>query len=66
MVILVEGNALENPADPDARVQYYGERSLKGLQALGQVKLHEGDDALDAKGLIEAASVDADRWTRRP
>lgn len=51
---------------PEFRRQYYGERSLKGLQALGQVKLHEGDDALDAKGLIEAASVDADRWTRRP
>jgi len=44
---------------PAFRRQYYGERSLRGLQALGQVKLHEGDEALDAAGLIEAAS-DAD------
>jgi D-3-phosphoglycerate dehydrogenase / 2-oxoglutarate reductase len=52
---------------PDFRRQYYGERSLKGLQALGQVKLHEGNDALDAKGLIEAADdvdiIVADRVT---
>jgi hypothetical protein len=49
---------------PEFRRQYYGERSLKGRQALGQVTLHEGDNALGAKGLIEAASVNADRWTR--
>jgi D-3-phosphoglycerate dehydrogenase len=52
---------------PDFRAQYYGERSLKGLQALGEVKLHEGSEALDAKGLIEAASdvdvIVADRVT---
>jgi D-3-phosphoglycerate dehydrogenase / 2-oxoglutarate reductase len=52
---------------PAFRRQYYGERSLKGLQALGQVKLHDGSDALDAKGLIEAASdvdiIVADRVT---
>ncbi len=52
---------------PDFRAQYYGERSLKGLQALGEVKLHEGSQALDAKGLIEAASdvdiIVADRVT---
>jgi D-3-phosphoglycerate dehydrogenase / 2-oxoglutarate reductase len=52
---------------PAFRRQYYGERSLKGLQALGQVTLHEGNDALDAAGLIEAArDVDiivADRVT---
>ena len=40
---------------PQARQQYYGERSLHGLQALAQVVLHQGDDALDAAGLIEAA-----------
>jgi D-3-phosphoglycerate dehydrogenase len=51
---------------PQARRQYYGERSLDGLQALGQVKLHKGDDVLDAKGLNEAASVNADRWTHQP
>jgi D-3-phosphoglycerate dehydrogenase / 2-oxoglutarate reductase len=52
---------------PEFRRQYYGERSLKGLQALGEVKLHEGRDALDAKGLIEAARdveiIVADRVT---
>jgi D-3-phosphoglycerate dehydrogenase len=52
---------------PAFRRQYYGERSLKGLQALGQVKLHEGDDALDAAGLIKAADdvdiIVADRVT---
>lgn len=52
---------------PAFRRQYYGERSLQGLQALGQVVLHQADDALDAAGLIEAArDVDiivADRLT---
>jgi D-3-phosphoglycerate dehydrogenase len=55
---------------PQFRRQYYGERSLKGLQALAQVVLHEADDALDAAGLIEAArDVDiivADRLTQGP
>jgi D-3-phosphoglycerate dehydrogenase / 2-oxoglutarate reductase len=52
---------------PQARRQYYGERSLNGLQALAQVVLHEASDALDSAGLIEAArDVDiivADRLT---
>jgi D-3-phosphoglycerate dehydrogenase / 2-oxoglutarate reductase len=52
---------------PQARAQYYGERSLSGLRALAQVVLHEADDALDARGLIDAArDVDlivADRLT---
>jgi D-3-phosphoglycerate dehydrogenase len=55
---------------PQARDQYYGQRSLNGLQALAQVILHEGGDALDAAGLIEAArDVDiivADRLTEGP
>jgi D-3-phosphoglycerate dehydrogenase / 2-oxoglutarate reductase len=55
---------------PQARRQYYGERSLNGLQALAQVVLHEGDDALAAAGLIDAArDVDiivADRLTEAP
>jgi len=55
---------------PQAMRQYYGERSLNGLQALGQVILHESGDALDAAGLIEAArDVDiivADRLTEGP
>jgi D-3-phosphoglycerate dehydrogenase / 2-oxoglutarate reductase len=52
---------------PQARAQYYGERSLSGLRALAQVVLHEADDALDAEGLIEAARdvelIVADRLT---
>ena len=55
---------------PQARRQYYGERSLSGLQQLALVVLHEGEDALDAAGLIEAArDVDiivADRLTEGP
>jgi len=55
---------------PQARAQYYGERSLKGLQDIAPVKLHEANDALDAAGLIEAARdvdiVVADRLTAGP
>jgi D-3-phosphoglycerate dehydrogenase len=55
---------------PQARGQYYGERSLKGLQAIAQVVQHEANDALDAAGLIDAArDVDiivADRLTEGP
>src|SRR3954469_14473405 len=55
---------------PQSRAQYYGERSLCGLRAIAQVKLHESNDALDAAGLIEAArEVDiivADRLTAGP
>src|ERR1700759_463866 len=52
---------------PDFRRQYYGERALRGLQALADVKLHEGADALDAAGLVAAAQdvdiIVADRVT---
>ena len=55
---------------PQFRRQYYGARSLKGLQAVAQVLLNEANDALDAAGLIEAArDVDiivADRLTEGP
>ncbi|HZE55410.1 MAG TPA: hydroxyacid dehydrogenase [Bradyrhizobium sp.] len=55
---------------PQSRRQYYGGRSLNGLQALAEVTLHEADDALDTAGLIEAArDVDiivADRLTEGP
>lgn len=55
---------------PEFRRQYYGERSLKELQAVAQVVLHEAGDALDAAGLIDAArDVDiivADRLTEGP
>ena len=55
---------------PQARRQYYGERSLNGLQAAAQVVLHEGGDALDAASLIAAAGdvdiIVADRLTAAP
>ncbi|MBR1215273.1 NAD(P)-dependent oxidoreductase [Bradyrhizobium sp. JYMT SZCCT0180] len=55
---------------PQARAQYYGERSLSGLQAIAQVQRHAGDDALDAFGLINAARdveiIVADRLTAGP
>jgi len=55
---------------PQARAQYYGERSLTGLQAIAEVKLHQGDNALDAFGLIAAAGdvdiIVADRLTAGP
>jgi D-3-phosphoglycerate dehydrogenase len=55
---------------PQMRRQYYGERSLNGLRAMADVKLHERDDALDASGLIEAADdveiIVADRLTEGP
>lgn len=53
-----------------ARAQYYGERSLNGLQAIADVKLHQADTALDAFGLIAAAGdvdiIVADRLTAGP
>ena len=55
---------------PQMRRQYYGERSLKGLQGLAQIVLHQGDDALDAASLIAAAGdadiIVADRLTEGP
>ncbi len=52
---------------PDFRRQYYGERALQGLQAIADVKLHEGAEALDAAGLVKAAQdvdiIVADRVT---
>src|SRR3954453_12079379 len=52
------------------RRDYYGERSLNGLRAVAEVKLHEGSDALDAAALIAAARdvdiVVADRLTQGP
>lgn len=55
---------------PQARAQYYGERSLNGLRAIAEVQLHQGDNALDAFGLIAAARdveiIVADRLTAGP
>jgi D-3-phosphoglycerate dehydrogenase len=55
---------------PQMRRDYYGERSLNGLRAVADVKLHEGDDALDAGALVDAARdveiIVADRMTPGP
>ena len=55
---------------PQMRRQYYGERSLGGLRAVADVKLHEGEEALDAAHLIDAAQdvdfIVADRLTEGP
>jgi D-3-phosphoglycerate dehydrogenase / 2-oxoglutarate reductase len=55
---------------PQMRRDYYGERSLSGLRAVAEVKLHEGDTALDAAALIKAAAgvdiIVADRMTPGP
>ncbi|VIO76146.1 (S)-sulfolactate dehydrogenase [Bradyrhizobium ivorense] len=55
---------------PQMRRDYYGERSLSGLRAVADVKLHKGDDALDAAALVCAAEevdiIVADRMTAGP
>jgi len=55
---------------PQSRRQYYGERALRRLQRLGEVSLHEADDALDVAGLVRAARdaevIVADRLTAGP
>ncbi|CCE11987.1 conserved hypothetical protein [Bradyrhizobium sp. STM 3843] len=52
---------------PEFRRQYYGERSLQGLQALAEVRLHDSDVPLDAAALVCAAEgvdiIVADRVT---
>jgi D-3-phosphoglycerate dehydrogenase len=52
---------------PDMRGNYYGERALAGLRALGEVVLHEGSEPLGTAALIEAARgsriIVADRAT---
>jgi D-3-phosphoglycerate dehydrogenase len=40
---------------PEFRRQYYGERSLAGLRAVAEVKLHEASEPLDANALVNAA-----------
>ena len=55
---------------PQMRRDYYGERSLSGLRAVADVRLHEGDVALDAAALVAAAAdvdiIVADRMTQGP
>lgn len=52
---------------PEMRRNYYGDRSLTGLRAAAEVILHDGDDPLDAAGLVRAAKdadiIVADRTT---
>ena len=52
---------------PAMRRNYYGARALAGLRELGEVRLHEDDQPLDAAGLTAAAAgarvIVADRMT---
>lgn len=52
---------------PDMRRNYYGDRALAGLRALGEVALHESGDALAGERLVAAACgariIVADRQT---
>jgi D-3-phosphoglycerate dehydrogenase / 2-oxoglutarate reductase len=41
---------------PDALAQYYGDRALAGLRALGEVRLHWGSAPLEGEALIAAAA----------
>ncbi len=55
---------------PDMRLNYFGARALDGLHALGQVRLHDGPNVLEGKGLIAAAQgcrfIVSDRATPIP
>ena len=41
---------------PETRANYYGSRALAGLQALGEVKLHQGPAPLEGEALMAAAA----------
>ena len=55
---------------PHMRAHYYGDTALQGLRRLGDVLLHDGDEALDAEGVVRAAQgacvIVADRMTAGP
>lgn len=55
---------------PEMRANYYGSRALAGLQALGDVVLHEGEVPLDAAGIGRLAAgcrlIVSDRNTPGP
>src|SRR5258706_12578657 len=55
---------------PDMRRNYYGERALAGLKALGDVILHQGQQPLGGEALAAAAPdhriIVADRNTPSP
>ena len=61
-ILLTHANAM--------RRQYYGERALAALRALGDVRLHEHDEPLTPDGLIAAARgidlIVSDRMTAGP
>ena len=40
---------------PEALANYYGERALAGLKAVGEVKLHHSPEPLEGEALIKAA-----------
>ncbi len=40
---------------PEALANYYGERALAGLQAVGEVRLHHASEPLEGEALIKAA-----------
>ena len=41
---------------PDTRANYYGDRALAGLRALGEVKLNEEEVSLEGEALLSAAA----------
>ena len=41
---------------PEALRNYYGERALAGLRALGKVRLHTAEKPLEGEALIAAAA----------
>lgn len=41
---------------PEALANYYGERALAGLKAVGEVKLHSGAKPLEGEALVAAAA----------
>jgi D-3-phosphoglycerate dehydrogenase len=55
---------------PQMRRGYYGDRALAELGKLGEIHLHEGEEALDPAALIEAAEgvdiIVSDRMTAAP
>ena len=56
--------------NPAARGLYYGDKALAGLRALGEVRLHEQDQALSGEALIAAAAgcqvIVSERQTAAP
>lgn len=56
--------------DPTARANYYGDKALAGLRALGEVRLHERAEVLDGPALAAAARgcqvIVSDRRTAGP